>query len=239
MSELKTAIITGAGSGVGRATALRLAEQDYNVALVGRTTSKLEDTIAQAAQRGIDNVAMTPYSVDLTDADAVASFAKQVTGDFPTIDVLANVAGYASLCSVGDIDAEHWRTTVDTNLSAVVLLTAALWPTFSRQKSGVVVNVSSLSSIDPFPGFAMYAASKAGLNMFTRVTADEGKRINLRAVGIAPGAIETEMLRNMFDEKKIPKDNTLSPDDVAAVICDCVSGERDFEPGETIELHSP
>ncbi len=98
-----------------------------------------------------------------------------------------------------------------------------------------MVNVSSMASIDPFPGFSIYAASKLAVNMFTRCIAQEG----LRAVAIAPGAVETPMLRGLFDESVIPRDKALDPAEVAKVIVDCITGNRAFESGEVITVPSP
>jgi NAD(P)-dependent dehydrogenase (short-subunit alcohol dehydrogenase family) len=96
--------------------------------------------------------------------------------------------------------------------------------------------VSSMASIDPFPGFAAYAAAKAGLNMLTHVTAREGAAIGLKAVAIAPGAVETPMLRSAFDERAIPRHAALSPQAVASLIADCITGRRAFQPGEVIQI---
>ena len=116
----------------------------------------------------------------------------------------------------------------------MVHLTAMVWPTFRERGGGIIVNVSSMASVDPFPGFSIYAAAKTGLNMFTQVTADEGKTLGISAVAVAPGAVETPMLRSLFDEQTIPVENTLPPQRIADVICDCITGDRSFESGETI-----
>jgi len=131
---------------------------------------------------------------------------------------------------------------IDTNLTSVVHLTAAVWPHLRKSDEhagGVIVNVSSMASFDPFPGFALYAAAKIGVNMFTLCTGREGAEHGIRAVCIAPGAVETSMLRGLFDESVIPPDKALSPDAVAACIADCITGRRDYESGETIEFASP
>ncbi|MAE62901.1 MAG: hypothetical protein CMJ18_01405 [Phycisphaeraceae bacterium] len=229
------ALITGAGSGIGRAAALRLGASNYRVALVGRTASKLEQTASE-----VDASAETAsFTCDIGDLEQCGPLVTQVRERFGRIDALLNVAGAAPLLPIAEITPELIRSAVDTNLSGVMMLTAAAWPVMKAQGEGIIVNVSSLASIDPFPGFAMYAASKCGLNMFTRCTADEGAAHGIQAVGIAPGAVETPMLRSIFDASKIPPSKTLSPDDVAAVICDCVTGAGSFEAGETIQFPSP
>ncbi len=236
MSQPKIAIVTGAGSGIGRDTAVLLAEAGYDLALAARTESALRDTAEMIGEEFEGRRETLVVPTDLTDPDAVRNLIGRTLERFERVDALANVAGSAPLGPIEAITAESWRACVDTNLSSVVLTTAAIWPTLQRQKAGVVVNVSSLASVDPFPGFSMYAAAKIGVNMFTHCTAQEGKRHGIRAVAVAPGAVETAMLRQNFDEKTIPADKTLDPSVIAGVIRDCITGTRDFKPGETIVL---
>lgn len=237
--ETKTAIVTGAGSGIGLAVASHLAGTGFNVALAGRTESKLNDAIAAIRdEHGAPAERLLAVPTDVTDADACAALVEKTVEQFGGLHALANVAGYAAQVAIDDIDEAEWRRFVDTNLSSAVLLTAAAWPHL-KKRGGAIVNVSSMASIDPFPQFSMYAAAKAGVNLFTRCAADEGKRHKIRVVAVAPGAVETGMLRGMFNEKMLPQDKTLDPAEVAVVICDCITGDRTFEPGETIQLASP
>lgn len=237
--EQKTAIVTGAGSGIGRATAVLLAEAGYAVALVGRNEARLAETAGAISASAGSRESVRAIVADLTDAEAPRRVVTETLQASGRIDALVNVAGFAPLQAIEAITPDVWRQTIDVNLSGPVLLTAAAWPTLQRQRSGVIVNVSSMSSIDPFPGFNIYAAAKIGLNMFTKCTADEGAAIGVRAVAIAPGAVETQMLRQHFDERVISSERTLSATDVAAVMRDCVTGERAFTSGETIVLPSP
>lgn len=239
MSDRPVAIVTGAGSGVGRDTVILLAEAGYDVVLVARTESALAATIELAKKDAGGDADLLVCPADISTPDAARHIVDTTLARFGRIDALANVAGTAPLMPIDRITPDAWRTCIDTNLTSVVLLTAAVWPTFRKQKQGVIVNVSSMASIDPFPGFAMYAAAKAGVNLFTRCTADEGKRLNVRAVCIAPGAIETPMLRQNFNEKTIPADKCLDPMDIAAAIRDCITARRAFQPGETIVMNSP
>ena len=93
-----------------------------------------------------------------------------------------------------------------------------------------------MASIDPFPGFSMYAAAKVGVNMFIRCIGDEGKEIGVTSVAVGPGAVETPLLRSLFDEEMIGKDQTLSPEKVAGVLVDCYLSERMFASGDTIMM---
>jgi 3-oxoacyl-[acyl-carrier protein] reductase len=227
------AIVTGAGSGIGQSLANQLSQLGYHVVLVGRTQQTLEQTSL------LLEGPFTILPTDVADAAACRQLVSQVADQLGRIDVLCNVAGFAPSLKIGQITSELWQQTVDTNLSSVVNLTAACWPIFEKQKSGFVANISSMASIDPFPGFSIYAAAKAGVNLFTLVAGREGKKIGVRALAVAPGAVETGMLRSLFDETVIPSEATLSPDFVAQVIIECLRNKRSFDPGQTIELPSP
>ncbi len=235
----QAAIVTGAGSGIGRDTAVLLAEAGYHVVLVGRTESSLQETARLIADECGADAVRHVHPADLTDQEACRQVVDATAERFGRLDALCNIAGYAPLGPISKIDAETWRRCIDTNLTSVVMLTNAAWPIFEKQRNGVVVNVSSMASIDPFPGFSMYAAAKIGVNMFTQCTADEGKKIGVRAVAIAPGAVETPLLRTIFPEAMIPKHKTLDPVELATIIRDCVTGLRAFSPGETIVVPSP
>jgi NAD(P)-dependent dehydrogenase (short-subunit alcohol dehydrogenase family) len=232
------AIVTGAGSGIGQAVARKLAQEEFAVVLVGRDQRKLQETaVLIRAEMGTDHPVMI-QPTDITDAQACQSLITTVDRELGRLDVLANVAGYAELAFIPQTSAEMWRQMVDTNLSSVVYLTKAAWRLFEKRREGIIVNVSSMASIDPFPGFAAYAAAKAGVNMFTQVTAREGKAIGLRAVCIAPGAVETPMLRSMFSEKQVPASRCLAPEDVAKLLADFVMKRREFVPGETVPIRA-
>lgn len=215
-----------------------LAAEGYETALVGRTRSKLEDTADQIRHKSKHAVCEL-MPVDLADAAATEGLIDRVLDRFGRIDALANVAGAAPFLPIDQVTRDVWRQCVDTNLSYVVQLTSAVWPVMKQQRGGMIVNVSSMASVDPFPGLAIYATAKAGLNLFTRCTAREGSEIGIKAVAIAPGAIETPMLRSLFDEASLPRDKTLDPIVVGELIRDCITGRRDFEPGETIQFPSP
>lgn len=231
-------MIGGASSGIGQATAVALAEAGYAVALLARREPVLREVAEQIAAASPEATTRV-LPTDLTDPDAVQRAVDAVLEAHGRIDALVNAAGDAPLQPIERITPSVWRQCVDSNLSSVIYTTRSVWPAMRSQRAGVIVNLSSLASVDPFRGFNIYAAAKAGVNMFTHCTADEGKRHGITAVAIAPGAVETPMLRRNFSEKVLPRDRTLAPADVAAVIRDCVLGRRDFRSGETIQLPSP
>jgi NAD(P)-dependent dehydrogenase (short-subunit alcohol dehydrogenase family) len=96
-----------------------------------------------------------------------------------------------------------------------------------------------MATTDPFPGFFIYAAAKAGVNLMAKSCAKEGREFGIRAFSVAPGAVETPMLRALFSEVQLPPEKCLSPDDVAKVVVECIAGERDTQNGETIFIPSP
>ena len=234
MSDQAVAIVTGSGSGIGRAAAVQMAEAGYAVVMVGRTESLLHQTAELVTARAGAEARTLVRPADVTDPDQVNELVNEVLQQFGRIDALINVAGYAALATIDQTTPDLWLQTIHTNLSSVVYLTRAVWGTFVEQRRGMVVNVSSMASKDPFPGFAAYAAAKAGVNLFTLMTAREGGPFGVRAVCIAPGAVETPMLRGLFDTHTIAADQTMAPEEIAVLIRDCVTGERHFEPGQTL-----
>lgn len=234
----KSALVTGAGGGVGRETALLLADAGYAVVLTGRTEATLNAAAAYIREE-LPDAKLHVHACDVTDSQAVQALVDATLARFGRIDALANCAGSAPLQPITEMTDDIIDAAINVNLKSVLYLTRAVWPAFQKQKSGAVCNVSSMASIDPFVGFNVYAAAKAGVNLFTRAAADEGRRFNLIAAAVAPGAIETAMLRQNFPEKMIPASKTLDPLTVAGVIRDVLTGARKVELGEVIPLPSP
>jgi len=237
MADQPIAIVTGASSGVGRASAMLLAGMSYGVALVARNADKLQETENELNEQH-PNAATLCAPGDVTDPEAVQQVLDQTLERFERIDAIVNAAGSAPLQPIEKVTPDLWQGCVDSNLSSVVHMVSKAWPTLRKQRSGTIVNVSSMAAFDPITGFNIYGAAKAGVNLLTYATGQEGKKPGIQTVCVAPGAIETPMLRQHFSEKVLPKDKTLSPEDVATVIVDCITGEREFTSGETIQLPS-
>ena len=228
------AIITGAGRGIGRATAVELAGLGYRLALAARDPDSLHQTVS--ALGGNPERAFV-VSTDVTDPQQVDRLVGQTLERFGRIDAVVNNAGFAPVRLIPDMSVAEWRAVIDTNLSAAFYLCRAAWPAFERQGGGVVVNVSSAAARDPFPGFAAYGAAKAGLNLFGLSAAREGERIGVRVHTIAPGATETDMFRSLPGMDRYPADKTLGPAEVARIIGRCVTGDLRYTSGEVIYVH--
>ncbi|MCC7146352.1 MAG: SDR family NAD(P)-dependent oxidoreductase [Phycisphaeraceae bacterium] len=239
MGPNKLVLITGAGGGVGHAASVALAEVGYDLLLTSRDPRKLAATVTEVRRRFGSVVRVESLALDLAQPSAAEQIVQTALEQFGRLDALANVAGYAPAQPIEKITPQIWQQCMDVNLSAVIYLTAAAWPAFRRQQGGIIVNVSSMASFDPFPGLSIYGCAKVALNLFTHCTAQEGRPINLKAVALALGAVETPMLRSLVDQTTLPTERTLDPHHVAQVIRDCITGSRPFESGQTILLPSP
>ena len=162
-----TVLITGAGRGIGRAAAIELASLGYEPLLVSRTESELRQTSQLAGSGRI-------FVADVANAEQVQRLIDSASKEAGRIDAIVHCAGLAPMQSIDQMTPAQWQSVIDTNLSAAFYLCKAAWPIFKAQKSGVIVNISSEASRDPFDGFAAYGAAKAGLNLFGRVAAREG-----------------------------------------------------------------
>jgi NAD(P)-dependent dehydrogenase (short-subunit alcohol dehydrogenase family) len=227
------AIITGAGRGIGRATAVELARLGYRLSLAARNVEALGETSRLASRPDASLICR----IDVTDPEQVERLVQQTVGRFGRIDAVVNNAGLAPVRSIAETSVEQWRAVIDTNLSAAFYLCKAAWPVFERQRSGVVVNLSSAAARDPFPGFAAYGAAKAGLNLFGLSAAREGQKIGVRVHTVAPSATETEMFRGIMTRDQFPTEQTLDPADVARIIGQCVTGDLRYTSGEVIYVH--
>jgi len=227
------AIITGAGSGIGRATATALSAKGWSLGLIGRRAERLNGTGA---------VLTTPWTAvpaNIANPEQLQRAIDTIADRFGRVDALVNNAGAAPMGPIDRLSLESLRECFDTNAMAPAVAVARVWPLFRKQRSGCIVNVSSMATVDPFPGFIAYAASKASVNMLAKACAKEGKSIGVRAFAVAPGAVETEMLRANFPATTLPTARTLSPEAVASVIVACILGKRDGENGTTIVVPSP
>lgn len=232
------AVITGAGSGIGRATAILLASRGFDLALVGRREEPLAETAdlarAAAADAGTSDARCLLITQDIAEPRSCGAIIERAAGELGRIDVLVNNAGFAPLAPIARTSPELIQQAFATNALAPASLIAAAWKHLSATKRGCIVNISTLGTRDPFQGFFAYAAAKGSVNVMTKSCAIEGRSVGIRAFAVAPGAVETGMLRANFNEKVIPPAAALKPETVASLIVECIEGRRNARNGDTI-----
>jgi NAD(P)-dependent dehydrogenase (short-subunit alcohol dehydrogenase family) len=227
------ALVTGAGSGIGRAAALALAREGYRIALVGRRVERLKETAAL-----LPPGASLCLRGDVGDVQHARNIVDRTVERFGRLDVLVNNAGCAPKLPIEAHSPGLIEETYRINALAPAWTIARAWPIFLRQRGGCIINISTLGTIDPFPGFFAYAPSKAAVNLMARCCANEGKVHGIRAFAIAPAAVETDLLRSIIPESVIPRDRAMPPERIAEVIMACVRGERDAENGGVIVVEA-
>jgi NAD(P)-dependent dehydrogenase (short-subunit alcohol dehydrogenase family) len=188
--QSKVALVTGAGSGIGRAVAIALAGAGYQVAIAGRRLAALEETAAAAGGK------MLVLPTDVTDAVAVGNMVHGTVAKFGRLDVLFNNAGAAAPATPTDeLDLEVWRRVIDTNLTGVFLCAQAAFRVMKSQQpqGGRIINNGSIASATPRPNLAAYTASKHGVSGLTKTLSLEGRRFNIACGQIDIGNVQTNL----------------------------------------------
>ena len=219
MSENKTALVTGASRGIGRACAIELAKNGYDVAIsYAGNDEAANKTINDLTALGIKAKA---YKFDVSDKEACAKAVEQVLADFGKIDVLVNNAGITRDGLFMRMSSENWEAVINTNLSSAFYMTNPVIKSMIKQRSGCIVNMSSIAGRMGNAGQANYSAAKAGLIGFTKSLAKELGSRNIRVNAIAPGFILTDMTKDLDAEKiteHIPLKRLGQPEDIAKTV---------------------
>lgn len=223
------AVITGGGRGIGRAIASRFAQADFHVIAASRTSSELQETRSEVqSAAGVCDVEV----VDVCAPDEIEALVDSTVGRLGRIDVWINNAGVAPLNKIQELDPSQFEAIYTVNMQAVYYASRAVWPVMRQQGGGSIVSISSISAFDPFPGFAAYGASKAWVNAWTKGLAEEGRPFDIRVNAVAPGAVETRMLRGAFPN--YPKHETLEPSAIADVVFSLTQPAFRHVTGQTI-----
>ena len=197
----KSAVVTGAASGIGRETALRFAEEGAAVVCADRDAAGAAAIAAELAAKG-----GTAHSVgaDITNEADVARLSDEAIKACDTVDVLVNNAGVTILGGVAELSEADWQREIDVNLSGAYRVSKAFWPHFAQARGGTILSTASIAGVIAAPQDAAYVASKAGLIMLTRCMALDGAALGIRANCICPGFVDTPMFDGFLAEQPDP-----------------------------------
>ncbi len=211
----KIALITGASSGIGRATALAFAGAGIDLALVGRSTDRLQPVVEAATQLGVK---ARSYAVDLAELATVRDRIGQIVAEWGQVDILVNNAGAAYTSQLADIPLAGWQQTIDLNLTSVLQAVQAVLPQMRSQKAGTIVNLISIAGRQTFPDWGAYCASKFGLVALSQVLAAEERANGIRVTAIYPGSVNTALWDKPEVQADFDRAAMLDADTVAASI---------------------
>ncbi len=238
----KTAIVTGASRGVGRATALRLAEAGANVVInFLKEREKAEEVAKKCSDEGVETITVQGNTARIEDAEKIARAAVEAFGG---IDLLVLNAGVWKGAPIDELSQEIWDEVLDTNLKSAWAMTKACVPEMKKREKGAIVLVSSTAGQRGEANYSCYAASKGGQISFTKSLATElAPKIRVNAV--APGWIETAMIRPVFEDQNyrrqiiesIPLKRVATADDVALSICFLLSDWARHITGEILNIN--
>src|ERR687886_1710648 len=237
--EGKAALVTGASSGLGRATAIALARAGADVALVARSAEELDGAKEEVSKAGRRAMSLP---TDLAKEEETSATVERTIEEFGRMDVLVNAAGTDVPGTVEELDVEGWDRTLDVNLRAPFLLSKAAFPHMREAGGGMVVNISSVAGKKGWANAPAYCASKFGLTGFTEALADEGREYGIRAIVLYRGAMATNWgafdpeERQHSEPNEAPETQVLLPERVADFIAWFVASPPEFVLTEGIIL---
>jgi 3-oxoacyl-[acyl-carrier protein] reductase len=238
--ENQVAVVTGAGRGIGHAIAVRLAKEGARVASVSRTEANARKTADEINAARAD--AAKAYAVDVADQAAVQKAAGQIFADFGRVDILVNNAGVTRDGLSMRMSMDDWDTVLNTNLKGAFNFIQALMRPMIKQRSGRIINISSIAGLIGNAGQANYAASKAGLIGLTKTLARELASRGITVNAVAPGLIETDMTTVLSEEirqnilKNVPLGKLGEPEDIAGAVAYLASAEAKYITGQVLTV---
>jgi len=222
-------VVTGAGRGIGRAICRRFAAHGAEVLASARSAEELDETCRIIKADG-GNCASHPG--DVRSASDMKNLVDVALNRAGRVDMLVNCAGVVAQGSVVELSPEAFELLLDVNVKGVYYGCRSVWPVMKAQRDGVIVNISSVASVDAFEGLGAYGASKAWVNAWSKFLAEEGRPFGIRVFSVAPGAVETRMLRDAYPD--FPADEALTPEDVAGIVYALAQPDCRHASGQTV-----
>jgi len=241
----KVALITGGGTGIGRAIAVAFAREGANVALAGRRMEKLKEVAREVKKQGGEAKAI---ECDVTRARDAERAVRETAKQFGKLDVLVNNAGILSVATVDGISEAEWDQVMTVNVKGPFLLSRAALKEFRKSGGGAIVNIGSVLGLVAMKDRAAYCASKGGVTLLTKAMALDHAHENVRVNCICPAIVETELVRGLFDSGEqgqalrkarlttIPLGRFGKPVDVAELAVFLASEESSWLTGAAIPL---
>jgi 3-oxoacyl-[acyl-carrier protein] reductase len=240
MLKQKTALITGASKGIGKAIAFDMAKHGANIALNYIGDVKEAETVRALILK--EGVTCEIYECDVSDYNASKNMVEKVLNDFSRVDILVNNAGIARDNPLMRISEKDYDDVMDVNLKGSFNIIKHLYPAFMKNRSGTIINIASICGLRGMEWQAQYAASKGGLIALTKTVAKELGSRGVTCNAIAPGLIETDMTARLTGEKKdnfvasIPLRRAGKPEDVAKLVVFLASDWASYITGEVIKI---
>ena len=238
--ESKVALVTGASRGIGKATALTLAEYGADVVVnYMQSAERAEEVVSQIRNLGRKSIAVQG---DVSKESEVSSFVKKAVDAVGPIDILVNNAGIASSCWLHEMSLEEWQRTIDTDLTSVFLVTRQILPSMIERRRGCIINISSVAAQDfrMKMGLVHYAAAKGGVISFTRALAHETAGYGITVNSIAPGTVATEIAAYRGEEwrrrrtAEVPLGRAGTPEEIAMTVVFLASPAGAFYTGQVL-----
>jgi 3-oxoacyl-[acyl-carrier protein] reductase len=210
----KNALITGAGKGIGRATAIAFAKEGINVGLLGRTAANLEKVANELSEYGVN---VTMATADVSDNESVLAAVEHIKSELGPIDILINNAGIGKFGKFLELSPEEFKNIIDVNLMGVYYVTRAVLPEMIKRESGDIINISSTAGQKGAPLASAYSASKFGLLGLTESLMLEVRKHNIRVSALTPSTVATDLAieSNLTDGNP---DKVMQPEDLAEVM---------------------
>ena len=235
MKEPTTALVTGGGRGIGKETAILLAEKKINVVICSRTQGEIDSVVKEIRSMGNDHI--MGRECDVSKSNEVNNLVKEVLMKYGRIDVLINNAGITYVKKLVDTTEDEWDNTLDINLKGVFLLSKAILPQMMRNNFGIIINVSSGAGKVGFGDISVYCASKFGMMGLTESLAWEVGNYDIRVMTVCPGEVATKMQKDVDPHYyELNKHKMLSPKTVAGKITDMVFDDKKYRNGDSLDL---